>query len=404
MTRVEKFTKSSFVEGEIFNGYSLDFIKIDNFDLNHNIIGWESLFGLIMLRIISFNHEYKNALDNNFSTDSVCVVEADEHCSDCKTGNFCLECLKFKKINVNEDFAFIDMLIYIFYPPLYLSGPIILYNSFKWQWKNNKISEHNLLIKKDKILYCMRFLIIYFSFEFFNHYIFVNALFTNKYNKSIVYGTKNFTPYEIFIFIVMNVTFIYFKFLIIWRFARIWSWFDGIYTEENLPRCIFNIYSLEHFWRAWHRSYNIWLIRYIYIPLGGVNKKIFNIWVIFLFVALWHDIKGDLIYWALSICIFLIPEKLVKNYCNTSKYNINNIFFRYVKYILSAINIFIIISVNLVGFGIGFENYSILITQIVEKYGVLNFFIVIMSFLIPTAIMQYYIRELENEQGIKNNY
>jgi D-alanyl-lipoteichoic acid acyltransferase DltB (MBOAT superfamily) len=29
--------------------------------------------------------------------------------------------------------------------------------------------------------------------------------------------------------------------------------------------------------------------RYLYVPLGGSRTYLYNIWVIFTFVALWHD-------------------------------------------------------------------------------------------------------------------
>lgn len=32
-------------------------------------------------------------------------------------------------------------------------------------------------------------------------------------------------------------------------------------------------------------------IRYVYIPLGGSQKKLLNVWVVFTFVAVWHDLE-----------------------------------------------------------------------------------------------------------------
>jgi len=28
-------------------------------------------------------------------------------------------------------------------------------------------------------------------------------------------------------------------------------------------------HALQGFWRSWHASYNRWLVRYVYVPLGG---------------------------------------------------------------------------------------------------------------------------------------
>ncbi|KAH7674991.1 Membrane bound O-acyl transferase MBOAT protein [Dioscorea alata] len=87
----------------------------------------------------------------------------------------------------------------------------------------------------------------------------------------------------------------------------------GVETPENMPRCVNNCYDLESFWKSWHASFNKWLVRYIYIPLGGSQKKLLNVWVIFTFVALWHDLEWKLICWAWLTCIFLIPEIVIKS-------------------------------------------------------------------------------------------
>lgn len=93
----------------------------------------------------------------------------------------------------------------------------------------------------------------------------------------------------------------------------------GVETPENMPRCVNNCYDLESFWKSWHASFNKWLVRlalvscplykiyayslrlfselmiilfrYMYIPLGGSQRKLLNVWVIFTFVALWHDLE-----------------------------------------------------------------------------------------------------------------
>ena len=44
---------------------------------------------------------------------------------------------------------------------------------------------------------------------------------------------------------------------------------DGVEVVENLPRCVSNHYSLIGFWQLWHCSFNRWLVRYLYVPLGG---------------------------------------------------------------------------------------------------------------------------------------
>jgi protein-cysteine N-palmitoyltransferase HHAT len=67
----------------------------------------------------------------------------------------------------------------------------------------------------------------------------------------------------------------------------------------------------QGFWKNWHASYNQWLVRYMYIPLGGSRWRALNVWPIFTFVAVWHDLDIKLLGWAWLMCFFTVPE-LVK--------------------------------------------------------------------------------------------
>ena len=55
------------------------------------------------------------------------------------------------------------------------------------------------------------------------------------------------------------------KFLLIWRFFRLWALADGCNPPENMLKCMSNNCSLGDFWRSWHASFNQWIIRYVYI-------------------------------------------------------------------------------------------------------------------------------------------
>jgi D-alanyl-lipoteichoic acid acyltransferase DltB (MBOAT superfamily) len=100
--------------------------------------------------------------------------------------------------------------------------------------------------------------------------------------------------------------------LLPWRFFRLWAMADGIETPENMLRCMSNNYSALAFWRAWHRSFNRWIIRYIYIPLGGSHRPILNTLAVFTFVAFWHDISLKLLAWGWLVTLFILPEVLAR--------------------------------------------------------------------------------------------
>ncbi|KAI4313910.1 hypothetical protein L6164_026853 [Bauhinia variegata] len=89
------------------------------------------------------------------------------------------------------------------------------------------------------------------------------------------------------------------KILLIWRYFRFWSLINGIEAPENMPKCINNCYNLENFWKNWHASFKKWLVRYMYIPLGGSQKKLLNIWV---------HLAYDLEWWQILLVLLLDQE------------------------------------------------------------------------------------------------
>lgn len=125
---------------------------------------------------------------------------------------------------------------------------------------------------------------------------------------------KNFTAAQFGVLGYIYLKLIWLKLLIIWRFFRLWALGDGVITVENMSRCMSNNYSGIEFWRNWHRSYNRWLIRYVYIPMGGSKYYMYNIWLIFTFVAVWHDLSFKLLAWGWLISLFILPEMAAKSF------------------------------------------------------------------------------------------
>lgn len=79
-------------------------------------------------------------------------------------------------------------------------------------------------------------------------------------------------------------------------------------------RCMSNNYSIVGFWKGWHCSFNRWLVRYIYVPLGGSRPgRRWNVFIVFVFVAYWHDVEPKLFAWGLLNGIFLALEMMVKD-------------------------------------------------------------------------------------------
>lgn len=162
------------------------------------------------------------------------------------------------------------------------------------------------------------------------------------------------------------LVFIWYKFLIIWKTARLWSLVCGVDVADNMSRCLFNNYGFEGFWRMWHRGYNLWLIRYLYVPLGGKNNFISVVCVI-AFVAFWHDHTIKIVLWAFILVLFMVPELVVKRYFSARyRHLYPKMWFKYFSALVSAVYIYFICLANLIGFGFGHEKAYVLMEKIVS--------------------------------------
>ena len=391
---------------EKFQGFGIGIFSNMSDFFKKPLLEWNLMWGLILLRVISFSMEYSYVVEQDFTNNKLRNLEQiREHCPQCKEDKYCLTALKFVYVN-KEDFSYLNYLIYIFYPPFYFSGPTIMFHSFIFQVNNYKINKHNSIFLKQKIFYLLRCIGIFIVFELFNHYIYVNAILTNSQNNKILEEFVKNNSYYNYIFLAFNnLVFIFLKYSLIWSLARFWAWADGIYAEENMNRCIYNNYSFEGFWRQWHRSFNIWLIRYMYIPLGGKKYKFLNTLLIFSFVALWHDLWFKLLLWAWIIYLCLIPEIIIKRYFTNEKrlYLHNQVWFRYLRSWACSIDIILLITANLIGFGFGNTKFDDAILNIFKATTPLKF-LLITIYLIPLSFTMFFIRELEERNGIKKNY
>ncbi|MBA0782328.1 hypothetical protein Gotri_000223, partial [Gossypium trilobum] len=197
---------------------------------------------------------------------------------------------------------------------------------------------------------------------------------------------KMLSPMDIFIIGYGVINFMWLKFFLIWRFFRFCSLIAGIEAPENMPKCVNNCHDLESFWKSWHASFNKWIVRYMYIPLGGSQRKLLNIWVIFTFVAVWHDLEWKLLSWAWLTCLFFVPELLVKSATNAyqAKGALDGFIFRELRAAGGTITITCLMVANLVGYVIGPSGFSWLISQFLSKEGLNVFGFMLLTFYVGT--------------------
>jgi hypothetical protein len=173
-----------------------------------------------------------------------------------------------------------------------------------------------------------------------------------------------------------NLLFVWLKLLLPWRFFRLWALLDGIDPPENMVRCVVNNYSCLAFWRSWHRSYNLWIIRYIYIPLGGTGNLWVTSFLIFTFVALWHDLSFRLLAWGLLIPLFILPEIICTTFLvPSSKYG-KEWWYRHVCAMGAVGNMLSMVTANLVGFVVGVDGVQYMLGEVFGTWEGAKFMVV----------------------------
>lgn len=227
-----------------------------------------------------------------------------------------------------------NYLTYALYAPLYIAGPIVSFNDFHRQFRQPLPS-----ITSDRIAkYTVRLLICIMTMEFILHYMYVGVICQTR-------AWDGDTPFQVSMIAFFNLNIIWLKLLIPWRVFRLWALTDGIDPPENMIRCMNNNYSALSFWRAWHRSFNKWIVRYVYIPLGGQKRHpIINSLIVFSFVAIWHDIQLRLLIWGWLVVLFVLPEILATTAFPAKTVSINTLFlliFSY-DYVVMCVSVFIL--------------------------------------------------------------
>lgn len=302
-----------------------------------------------------------------------------------------------------------NYIAYVLYSPLYLAGPILTFNDYVSQQKYTAPS----LTRTRTILYGVRFLLTLLCMELILHYIYAVAISKASPDWS------QFTSGQLSMLAYFNLHIIWLKLLIPWRFFRFWALLDGIDPPENMVRCMSNNYSALAFWRGWHRSYNRWIVRYVYVPLGGAGqrsaggkpgpapsgfwvkfKQIRNFMLVFTFVALWHDINLRLLMWGWLVTLFVLPEVLGGMLFPAHRWRSRPTTYRVLSGIGSVGNVLMMMIANLVGFALGLDGLKDLLASLTGSYAGVAYMISCCIVLFVGVQVMFEIREEELRMGI----
>ncbi|MEW5304355.1 MAG: hypothetical protein WDW36_006971 [Sanguina aurantia] len=264
---------------------------------------------------------------------------------------------------------------YLLYPPLYVAGPILTFNNFSSQLLQPSASAGGRKV----LLYALRWLACATLLEAFTHCLHANAVAKHRvlewmqkrfdYDQgSTIGGGMAVQPMHYAVVGYWVLLFTWLKFLVIWRFFRLAALLEGMDPPENMTRCVCNNYEIEGFWRHWHASFNQWLVRYLYIPLGGSSWRLLNAWVIFSFVAMWHELDWALLGWGWLMAAAMAPEAaakwLAKGDLHRRRYA-SSWGYRQLCALAAAANISVLMIANLIGFVVGLDGIQPLLAKVV---------------------------------------
>ncbi|KAF2011798.1 MBOAT-domain-containing protein [Aaosphaeria arxii CBS 175.79] len=351
---------------------------------------WEVLFNFTVLRLISFNLDYYWSLDPRSASpiekkqlDPSNLSERDRVSIPARAGDFC----------------FRNYFAYAMYSPLYLAGPVITFNDYMSQLRYRP---HSIAFRRT-MLYTVRFIVCLLTMEIMIHYMYMVAIFHAKPD------WNQYTPAQLSMLGFFNLKHIWLKLLLPWRLFRLWALLDGIDPPENMVRCMSDNYSLTQFWRGWHRSFNKWSLRYLYIPLGGSatpgfwgrGRSVLNYLTVFTFIAIWHDIQLRLLMWGWLVTIFVLPELIAGAVFPARNWKERPTTYRWLCGVGAVAEVLMLMVANLVGFALGLDGLRDLVKGILGSYSGMAFLCTACGALFTGVQVMFEWREREKRQGIK---
>lgn len=249
----------------------------------------------------------------------------------------------------------------------------------------------------------MRFLVVLLTMELLIHHLYMVAIFHARPPWSA------YTPGQLAMLGFFNLKHIWLKLLLPWRFFRLWALLDGIDAPENMVRCMSDNYSVTHFWRGWHRSFNKWALRYLFIPLGGSAapgwkgqvRSVANKLTVFSFIAVWHDIQLRLLMWGWLVTLFVLPEVVAGWAFPAKRWRERPDAYRYLCGVGAVGEILMLMVANLVGFALGLDGLKELVAGIFGSWGGLWVLGVACAALFMAVQVMFEWRESEKRRGIK---
>ncbi|KAM9847537.1 protein-cysteine N-palmitoyltransferase HHAT [Aulostomus maculatus] len=205
---------------------------------------------------------------------------------------------------------------YTFYHPFFYNGPIIMYKDYISQMqKPAGDGGRDESVFRYLVLRSARIILWWCTAEYMIHVMYMHCIQSNETYLEIL------PPWALGGLALALVQFFYVKYLVLFGLPSMLATLDNL-APPSLPRCVSIMYSFSGMWRHFDKGLYRWLIRYIYVPLGGsrhgVLHKMLSTSLAFGFVCLWHGGHDYLQCWAFMNWLGVLVENGVKAFFGLS--------------------------------------------------------------------------------------
>ncbi|KAK7463226.1 hypothetical protein BaRGS_00038211 [Batillaria attramentaria] len=199
--------------------------------------------------------------------------------------------------------GWVDMMFYMFYLPLFFTGPLIVYSNFHEQTRvPNRLTRQRL---KDIILRLLRIMFWAILNNVLLHYFYAHAINSStsvlKHQNRWTLAAVGYTLGQFFMT----------KYVVMFGLPAQVARLDG-FEPPNVPACISYIYCYTDMWKSFDRGLYDFMKRYIFIPWGGSRagfaRQIQGSILCFVFVFYWHGAEYYLFLW----CLFNFLEAILE--------------------------------------------------------------------------------------------
>ena len=192
-----------------------------------------------------------------------------------------------------KEYSVIDILIYLFYFPKMLAGPIVRSTPFIQTLNTNNFSIPTAY-KSIKIIIYALFLKFVVADSILN--VSCNSLGVNLFVQSLTWGIQFYLDFYAYSLLAVGV-----------------SMLVGIDIPYNFDNP-YSASSFRDFWKKWNITLTSWLKDYVYIPLGGSRlssmRTYTNILSTFVVSAMWHGLTIPFAIWGICHGTLVCFERL----------------------------------------------------------------------------------------------